>query len=124
MTVVLVHGSPETGDIWRPLQDILGRKVMAIALPGFGAARPNGFAATKDTCAEWLGQTLARFEQPVDVVAHDVGALLTMRVASAFDIPLRSWTIDVANIFHPQFTLAEAPNVVAPVLEPFWSSLD
>jgi pimeloyl-ACP methyl ester carboxylesterase len=77
---------------------------MAIALPGFGAARPNGFAATKDTCAEWLGQTLARFEQPVDVVAHDVGALLTMRVASAVDIPLRSWTVDVANIFHPQFT--------------------
>ncbi len=29
-------------------------------------------------------------------------ALLTMRVASAFDVPLRSWIVDVAAIFHPK----------------------
>jgi hypothetical protein len=40
-------------------------------------------------------------------VGHDLGALLTMRVASAFDVPLRSWAVDVANIFHPRFEWSE-----------------
>jgi pimeloyl-ACP methyl ester carboxylesterase len=46
---------------------------------------------------------LGRVEGPVDVVGHDLGALLTMRVASAFDVALRSWTVDVADVFHPRF---------------------
>jgi pimeloyl-ACP methyl ester carboxylesterase len=107
MTVVLVHGSPETPEIWRPLRAMLGRETFAVALPGFGTGRPDGFTATKDAYAEWLGRALTRVEEPIDVVGHDVGALLTMRVASAFDVPLRSWTVDVANIFHPHFAWSE-----------------
>jgi len=103
MTVVFVHGSPETSAIWQPLCAILDRETTAVALPGFGVGRPDGFTATKDAYAEWLGHMLTHIEQPIDVVGHDVGALLTMRVASAFDVPLRSWTVDVANIFHPHF---------------------
>jgi pimeloyl-ACP methyl ester carboxylesterase len=107
VTVVLVHGLPETGEIWRPLREVLHRDAVAVALPGLGTARPDGFTATKDAYAEWLGETLRRVDGPVDVVGHDVGALLTMRVASAVDVPLRSWTVDVADIFHPQFTWPE-----------------
>lgn len=103
MTVVFVHGSPETPEIWQPLRAMLGRETLAVALPGFGTGRPDEFTATKDAYAGWLGQALTRVEEPIDVVGHDVGALLTMRVASAFDVPLRSWTVDVANIFHPHF---------------------
>jgi pimeloyl-ACP methyl ester carboxylesterase len=103
VTVVLVHGMPETPAIWRPLQEILDRDVLAVGLPGFGAARTAGFSGTKDAYAEWLREALGRVEEPVDVVAHDLGALLTMRVASAFDVALRSWTVDVADIFHPRF---------------------
>jgi pimeloyl-ACP methyl ester carboxylesterase len=95
---------PETAAIWQPLQEILDGEVMAVALPGFGTARPPGFRATKDAYAQWLGHTLDRIDEPVDVVGHDLGALLTLRVASAFDVALRSWTVDVADVFHPRFS--------------------
>jgi pimeloyl-ACP methyl ester carboxylesterase len=107
VTVVLVHGFPETNAIWRPLREILERDSLAVELPGFGAGRPDGFTATKDAYAEWLGEALNRVQGPVDVVGHDVGALLTMRVASAFEVPLRSWVVDVADVFHPRFAWPE-----------------
>jgi pimeloyl-ACP methyl ester carboxylesterase len=40
----------------------------------------------------------------VDVVGHDIGALLTLRLVSAFELPVRSWAVDVADVFHPNFT--------------------
>ena len=107
MSVVLVHGLPETEQIWAPLCEILDREAVAVALPGFGTARPAGFSGTKDAYAEWLAEQLRRVEPPVDVVGHDIGALLTMRVATAFDVPLRSWVVDVANIFYPRFEWLE-----------------
>jgi pimeloyl-ACP methyl ester carboxylesterase len=107
VTVVFVHGFPETNAIWRPVREILDRDSLALRLPGFGAARPDGFTATKGAYAEWLGETLTEVHEPVDVVGHDVGALLTMRVASAFDVPLRSWVVDVADVFHPRFAWPE-----------------
>lgn len=103
MTAVFVHGFPETKAIWDPLRALMDHDAVALGLPGFGTERPDGFSATKDAYAQWLGEMLERVDEPVDVVGHDVGALLTMRVASAFDLPLRSWTVDVANIFHPEF---------------------
>jgi pimeloyl-ACP methyl ester carboxylesterase len=105
--IVFVHGFPETSDIWRPLREILDRSSEAVALPGFGAPLPTGFTATKDAYADWLGETLRRIDEPVDVVGHDVGALLTKRVASSFDVPLRSWVVDVPDIFHPRFSWPE-----------------
>jgi pimeloyl-ACP methyl ester carboxylesterase len=103
MTLVLIHGFPETSAIWRPLQRTLDRESVAIALPGLGTARPAGFTATKDAYADWLAETLANFDLPLDILGHDVGALLTLRLASAYELPLRSWAGDVANIFHPEF---------------------
>lgn len=102
MTVVLVHGFPQTRDVWTPLLEVLDPDAVAVSLPGFGAPRPDELAGTKDTYAEWLADTLRRADRPVDVVGHDVGALLTLRVASAYDVPIRSWAVDVANIFHPR----------------------
>src|SRR2546425_3947695 len=107
MTVVFVHGLPETAEIWSPLGEILDRDTVALALPGFGTSRPDGFTGTKDAYAEWLAESLRGIDPPVDVVGHDIGALLTMRIASALDVPLRSWTVDVANIFHPRFVWPE-----------------
>jgi pimeloyl-ACP methyl ester carboxylesterase len=98
MTVVLVHGLPETKEIWDPLREVLDRGSIAVALPGFGVPRPDGFTGTKDAYAEWLAEELRAVEGPVDVVGHDIGALITMRVASG---------VDVANIFHPQFVWPE-----------------
>jgi pimeloyl-ACP methyl ester carboxylesterase len=107
MTVVFVHGLPETSHIWDPLREVLDRESTAVALPGFGVSRPEGFSGTKDALAEWLAEELRAVEGPVDVVGHDIGALITMRVASALDVALRSWAVDVANIFHPRFVWPE-----------------
>jgi pimeloyl-ACP methyl ester carboxylesterase len=107
VTVVFVHGLPETRDIWRPLQEVLGWHSVAVALPGFGAARRPGFAASKDAYARWLSNALGGIDPPIDVVGHDLGALLTMRVASAGHGPCRSWAVDVANLFHPRFRWPE-----------------
>ena len=42
VTVVLVHGNPETDAIWGPLVDALGRKdVVRLSPPGFGAPLPD-----------------------------------------------------------------------------------
>lgn len=103
MAIVLVHGFPETRDIWAPLLEVLRGDAIALAMPGFGGPRPDGFTGTKDAYAEWLAETLRRMDGPPDVVGHDIGALLTMRIASAFDVQLRSWAVDVPNLFHPQF---------------------
>lgn len=72
--VVLVHGLPETAEIWAPLQARLERETTAVALPGFGYPRPSAFTGTKDAYAQWLADALSRFDTPVDVVGHDIGA--------------------------------------------------
>lgn len=107
MTIVFIHGIPETSEVWTPLLKKLDREAIAVTLPGFGMPRPVGFTGTKDAYAEWLGTFLKQLDQPIDIVGHDIGALLTMRVVSGFDIPLRSWVVDVADIFHPHFVWQE-----------------
>lgn len=107
MPVLLVHGFPETSKVWRPLAEVLDRDVVTVEIPGLGAPRAEGFTASKDAYAGWLAETLQGLDGPVDVVGHDIGALLTMRVASALNIALRSWTVDVPNIFHPSFAWPE-----------------
>jgi pimeloyl-ACP methyl ester carboxylesterase len=107
MTLALVHGFPETPAIWRPLQANLDRDSVAVALPGLGIERHAGFTATKDAYAAALAAALAELGGPLDVVGHDIGALLTLRIATAFDLPLRSWVVDVANVFHHDFDWPE-----------------
>jgi pimeloyl-ACP methyl ester carboxylesterase len=104
---VFVHGLPETSRIWDSLRRIVDRDSVALALPGFGAARPAGFSATKDAYAEWLAEALSGIERPIDLVGHEVGALIALRVATAFDVPLRSYVVDVAPVFHPRFEWPE-----------------
>ena len=74
MTVVFVHGIPETNEIWSPLRRVLDRDSIAVALPGFGTTRPEGFTGTKDAYAEWLADVLKGVAKSVDVVGHDLGA--------------------------------------------------
>jgi pimeloyl-ACP methyl ester carboxylesterase len=107
MPAVFVHGLPETERIWDALRRVLERDSIAVALPGFGAPRPAGFSATKDAYAQWLADALAGIEGPIDLVGHDMGALLALRVATAFDVRLRSFAVDVAPLFHPRFVWSE-----------------
>ncbi|MDX3387020.1 alpha/beta hydrolase [Streptomyces niveiscabiei] len=107
MTVVFVHGVPETAALWDRLRQRLGRESVAVGLPGFGTERPAGFGGGKDAHAEWLAARLRELPGPVDLVGHDWGALLTYRVATAYDVPLRSWAADVAGVLHPAYVWHE-----------------
>jgi pimeloyl-ACP methyl ester carboxylesterase len=106
MTAVFVHGVPETPEIWEPLRRALPRHdLVAVQLPGFGCARPDGFDATKEAYTDWL---IAQLEQqaddgPVDLVGHDWGGILTVRIVSIRPDLVRSWVTDAAGIASPSF---------------------
>ena len=101
--IVFVHGVPETPRVWHHVQALLDEPSTALALPGFGCPRPEGFAATKDAYADWLLGELRAIDEPVDLVGHDWGAGITYRIATAHGDVVRSWAADVANILHPDY---------------------
>jgi pimeloyl-ACP methyl ester carboxylesterase len=83
MPAVFVHGVPDTGRMWTALLDELTRTdIEVVALPGFGNRAPAHWTATKEAYAAWLEARIDAFEVPVDLVAHDWGAILAQRVAS------------------------------------------
>jgi pimeloyl-ACP methyl ester carboxylesterase len=100
--IVFLHGVPETSALWDKVRAEFDEETVALSLPGFGCARPPGFGATKDDYAAWLVGELEQFDEPVDLVGHDWGALLTYRVATTRGDLLRTWTADIANGVHPK----------------------
>jgi pimeloyl-ACP methyl ester carboxylesterase len=99
MTAVFVHGVPETPIVWRGLLAALDRPdAMTLPLPGFDGARPAGFGATMDEYAAWLVAALERVGEPVDLVGHDWGGLLVVRVVSTRPGLVRSWVTDAAGV--------------------------
>jgi len=106
VTLVLVHGVPETGAVWDPLRaELGGDDVVALALPGFGSARPAGFGATKEEYVAWLLGELERLadQGPIDLVGHDWGGGLVIRVVSTHPELVRSWVSDAASIGREDF---------------------
>ncbi len=100
---VFVHGVPETADLWNKVRPLMGGESVALALPGFGCERPDGFGATKDDYVAWLLGELERIDDPVDLIGHDWGAGLTYRVATAHGDQIHGWAADVANVMHPNY---------------------
>ena len=104
MPAVFVHGNPETAAIWGPLLAALGRHdVVALSPPGFGTAVPDGWGATRAEYLDWLVQELEAIGEPVDLVGHDWGGGHVMALATVRPDLVRSWSIDVAGIFHPDY---------------------
>jgi pimeloyl-ACP methyl ester carboxylesterase len=103
-TLVLVHGNPETADVWGPLIGELGREdVKTLSPPGFGAPVPEGFSATADGYAAWLAGELESLGSPVDLVGHDWGGGHVMRIAVERPDLIRSWATDIAGCFAPDY---------------------
>ena len=100
---VFVHGVPERAGIWDPVRSRLGRDDhIAVSLPGFEAPVPDSFGCTMDEYAGWLTAGIAALAAeagPVDLVGHDWGGILAIRVASTRPDLLRSWCSDAAGIF-------------------------
>lgn len=98
MTAVFVHGVPETTRVWEPLVAHLDRPdVVLLGLPGFGSPLPDGFDATMHTYAGWLAGELEAFDQ-VDLVTHDWGAILALRVLADQPANVRSWVSDMGDL--------------------------
>jgi pimeloyl-ACP methyl ester carboxylesterase len=104
MTLVLVHGNPESDAIWQPLIAELGRDdVVCLSPPGFGAPVPAGFGATVADYRDWLVGELERFDSPVDLVGHDWGGGHVVNVAMSRPDLLRTWATDVIGLFDPDY---------------------
>ena len=94
---ILVHGVPETTELWGPLADRLSRDdVVLLGLPGFGSPAPD-FEPDMEGYATWLAGELAAHDE-VDLVAHDWGALLALRVLASKPANVRSWAMDGGNL--------------------------
>ncbi|MCU1351778.1 MAG: hypothetical protein JWM05_987, partial [Acidimicrobiales bacterium] len=93
--IVFVHGVPETAAIWNKVRHAVGRESVALALPGFGCPRPEGFGATMDDYADWLLGEIDKIDGPIDLVGHDWGAGFTYRIATSHGDRLHSWAADV-----------------------------
>jgi pimeloyl-ACP methyl ester carboxylesterase len=100
MTVVLVHGNPETDAVWGPLADALGREdVVRLSPPGFGAPLPSGFSATFLAYRDWLVTELQSIDGPVDLVGHDWGGCHVINAVMHRPELVRSWASDVVGLF-------------------------
>ena len=104
MTLVLVHGNPETAALWGPLVDALGRDdVVRLSPPGFGSPLPDDFAATYLAYRDWLEGELERVDGPIDLVGHDWGGCHVMNVVMHRPELVRSWASDVRGLFDPDY---------------------
>ena len=104
MSVVFVHGNPETAAIWDPLIAELGRDdVVTLSPPGFGAPVPDGFGATADEYRDWLIGELEGIDGPIDLVGHDWGGGHVQRVAATRPDLIRSWATDIAGAADPAY---------------------
>ncbi|WP_232660310.1 alpha/beta fold hydrolase [Pseudonocardia sp. TRM90224] len=106
MPAIFVHGVPETSALWNGVRAHLGSAggdAVAVDLSGFGAERPAGFTSTKDAYAAWLAEALQGIGGPIDLVGHDWGAGLVLRAVTGLGVPVRSWAVDVAAVFHPDY---------------------
>ena len=123
MPAVFVHGVPDTQRVWRGLLRRLRRDdVVTLSLPGFGCEIPAGFDCSKEAYCDWLLREVDNLDGPVDLVAHDWGAILALRVASLEPTLLRTWAVGGAPLdpdyeWHRLAKLWQTPEVGEQVME-------
>jgi pimeloyl-ACP methyl ester carboxylesterase len=104
MTLVFVHGNPESDAIWGPLLAELGRDdVLRLSPPGFGSPVPDGFGATVIEYRDWLVGELTALGEPVHLIGHDWGGGHVLNVAMHRPDLLLSWASDVLGLFDPEY---------------------
>ena len=123
MPAVFVHGVPDTQRVWRALLGRLRRDdVVALSLPGFGCEVPPGFDCSKEAYCDWLLREIDNLGGPVDLVAHDWGAILALRVAALEPTLIRTWAVGGAPLdaeyeWHKVAKLWQTPEVGEQVME-------
>ena len=99
MSAIFVHGVPDTYRVWDRVRSRLSRPDIAfLSLPGFDSPVPDGFTATKDEYANWIIAQLEQYPEPVDLVGHDWGCILAVRVASRRPDLIRTWAAGSGSV--------------------------
>lgn len=105
MSIVCVHGVPDTSAMWWPLARALKTgpiDPLFLSLPGFEKPAPERFSCTKDAYAKWVVEEIEEVVRisgaPVDLIGHDWGALLVLRAASLRPDLVRSFVVANALI--------------------------
>ncbi len=117
MPAVFIHGVPDTYRVWnRVLQQLSRSDVVTLALPGFDSPVPAGFTATKEEYVDWIIRQLEQQSEPVDLVGHDWGCILTVRVASLRPDLVRTWAagagpVSKAYEWHELAKIFQTPGV-------------
>ena len=99
---ILLSGHPETGAVWEPVADLMDERPQIWSLPGYGRPLPAGFEASKEGYYAWLVSEIEALGEPVHLVGHDWGGLLTARLASLRPDLLHSWVSDALGVFDPR----------------------
>jgi len=106
MALVLVHGNPESSEVWDLVADHLssaGHDPIRLSPPGFGAPVPDGFGAKVLDYRDWLVDELSRIEGPADLVGHDWGGAHVLNVAMIRPDLIRSWCSDSIGLFDADY---------------------
>src|SRR6266508_6548840 len=123
MSVVFVHGVPDTPRVWDAVVSRLDRKdVVRQSLPGFGCSLPKNFGATKEAYLEWLLGEVRVLKGPIDLVGHDWGGLLVVRAGSVRPEAVRNWAaggapLDREYVWHQAARARQTPGMGERVLE-------
>jgi len=102
---LLLHGSPDSHDMWLPLMEHLNAHVRSIALdlPGFGQSTlPDDFSLTLDNMADFVRDVVAalKINEPVTLVTTDFGGHYGLAFAAKYPDLLRGIAISNTNFFH------------------------
>src|ERR1700693_2588194 len=123
MPAVLVHGVPDTAQLWDGVRAHLERAdVVTPRLPGVASPLPPGFDATKEAYVGWLVEQIEAIGEPVDLVGHDWGSLLVPRVVSIRPDLIRTWaagsgTVDRAYVWHDLAQMWQTPEVGEQIMD-------
>ena len=95
--IVLLHGFPETANIWKQSSEILnqqGFRTYAVNQRGYSLkAQPVGRKAyaTQHLVAD-INQLLDLIDQPVSLIGHDWGAVVAWEVALQYPVSRKNKT--------------------------------
>jgi pimeloyl-ACP methyl ester carboxylesterase len=123
MPAFFLHGVPDTPALWGRVRSHLSRTdILAPNLPGFGVPAPEGWAGTKEEYEAWLIGQLEAVGEPVDLVAHDWGGILAVRVATTHQDLIRtlavgSCPIDPEYVWHDLAQQWQTPEVGEQIME-------
>ncbi len=123
MPAVLVHGVPDTAQLWDGVRSHLARSdIVTPKLPGFDAPLPAGFDASKEAYVDWLIAQVEGIGEPVDIVGHDWGSILVQRLVSIRPDLVRTWAagggpVDRDYVWHDMAQAWQTPEVGEQVME-------